>query len=151
MNAVPIIRLLQPEDAAVFDRIAPEVFDFAVRPELVAEFLRDPRHHMAVALAEQQLIGMASAVHYVHPDKPTELWINEVAVTPAYQDRGIGRQLLQALFARGRELGCVEAWVGTDHTNIAARRMYAAVGGKEQSILYVTFSLDDRPNNGDRA
>ena len=29
---------------------------------------------------EEQIVGFASAVHYVHPDKPPELWINEMGV-----------------------------------------------------------------------
>ena len=85
---------------------------------------------MAVALDGGQVVGMASAVHYVHPDKPPELWINEVGVAPAHQQQGIGQQLLRALFARGRELGCTEAWLGTEVDNVAARRLYAA-GGRE--------------------
>jgi DNA-binding MarR family transcriptional regulator len=95
------IRILGPADAAMLDKVAPDVFDHAIDPALMAEFLADPRHHLAVALAGGQVVGMASAVHYVHPDKPPELWINEVGVAPPYQRRGIGRQLLEALFAHG--------------------------------------------------
>lgn len=84
---------------------------------------------------------MASGVHYVHPDKPPELWVNEVGVSPAYQGRGLGKQLLECLFARGRELGCAEAWVGTEESNTAARSLYTAVGGREESMVYITFQL----------
>ena len=87
-------------------------------------------------------MGMASALHYVHPDKPNELWINEVGVAPAYQRRGIGKQLLKKLFDRAKELGCREAWVLTEEENSAARGLYAAVGGSQESVVYVTFDLD---------
>ncbi|HEY6618887.1 MAG TPA: GNAT family N-acetyltransferase [Steroidobacteraceae bacterium] len=106
------------------------------------EFLSDPRHHMVVALLGSQVIGMASAVHYVHPDKPPELWVNEVSVASAYRQRGIGRQLVAALFLRGRQLGCKEAWLGTEESNTAARRLYASVGGVEETMVYLTFRLD---------
>ena len=43
---------------------------------------------------------------------------------------------------RGGELGCKEAWLGTEASNTAARRLYAAVGGVEESMVYVTFELD---------
>lgn len=125
----------------MLDRVAPGVFDNPVDPRWTAEFLADPRHHMAVALLDGEVVGMASGVHYVHPDKAPELWVNEIGVAPNHQGRGLGRRLLAALFARGRELGCSEAWVGTEHGNIAARRMYAAVGGVEQSMVYITFDL----------
>lgn len=136
------IRMLGLSDTALFHRVASGVFDNAIDPRLAAEFLTDPRHHMAVALEGETIVGMASAVHYIHPDKPPELWLNEVGVAPSHQGHGIGRQLLQALFARGRALGCSEAWLGTEVDNVAARRLHAAVGGEEQPMVHVTFSLD---------
>jgi ribosomal protein S18 acetylase RimI-like enzyme len=81
-------------------------------------------------------------VHYVHPDKSPELWVNEIGVSPAYRQRGIGKQLIAALFSRGRELGCKEAWLGTEEYNTAARRLYASVGGVAQPMVYFTFGLD---------
>jgi aminoglycoside 6'-N-acetyltransferase I len=80
-------------------------------------------------------------VHYVHPDKPPELWVNEVGVAPSHQGHGIGRSLLRALFAHGRALGCAEAWLGTEESNAAARRLYASVGGEEGMMVYVSFDL----------
>jgi aminoglycoside 6'-N-acetyltransferase I len=133
--------MLGRDDAPVLERVAAEVFDQAIDPELAAEFLGDPRHHLAVAIDEGVVVGMASGVHYVHPDKPAELWVNEVGVAPAYQRRGIGRRLMLALFERARELGCAEAWVGTETTNTAARGLYAAVGGKEDAMILVSFDL----------
>lgn len=138
-----IIRVLGSDDTAVLEQVAVDVFDNEVDPRWSAEFLADPRHHLAVALDDGQVVGMASAVHYVHPDKPPELWINEVAVAPSHHHRGIGRQLLDALFARGRTLGCQEAWVLTEQNNAAARGLYGAVGGVEapEPVVMVTFAL----------
>jgi ribosomal protein S18 acetylase RimI-like enzyme/SAM-dependent methyltransferase len=135
------IRLLGPDDAAVLDSVADGVFDFAIDPRWTREFFTDPRHHLAVAIADGTVVGMATAVHYVHPDKPPELWVNEVGVAPPFRGQQIGRRLLAALFARGRALGCTEAWLGTEPDNTAARRMYAAAGGTEQEMVYVTFEL----------
>ena len=135
------IRVLGPGDASVLDRVAPGVFDHDVDARWTAEFFADARHHLAVALDAGTVVGMASAVHYVHPDKPPELWVNEVGVAPTHHRRGIGRGLLQALFARGRELGCREAWVLTEEDNVAARRLYAAMGGEESSVVMVSFEL----------
>ena len=141
MNGIPEIRLLGSADASVLNNVASGVFDNAIDTRWTSEFLADPRHHIAVALQGEQVVGMASAVHYVHPDKPPELWVNEVGVAPSYQGMGIGKRLLAALFAHGRSLGCAEAWVGTEESNVAARRLYAAAGGKEEMMVYVTFKL----------
>jgi ribosomal protein S18 acetylase RimI-like enzyme len=135
------IRVLGPDDEAVLTRVAPGVFDHDVDPVLSAEFLRDPRHHLAVALESGTVVGFASGVHYVHPDKPAELWINEVGVAPTHQRQGLGRKLLQALFARGRELGCREAWVLTSPANGAAVRLYEAVGGVDMVDPPVMFTF----------
>jgi GNAT superfamily N-acetyltransferase len=137
------IRILGPGDAAVLDRVAPDVFDHDVDARWTAEFFADPRHHLAVALDRETVVGMASGVHYVHPDKPPELFVNEVGVAPTHQGQGVGRLLMEALLARGRDLGCREAWVLTDYTNAAARRLYASVGGVDapEPTLMVTFHL----------
>lgn len=137
-------RLLRPGDAALFENAAEDVFDFAVDPRCAAEFLEDPRHHMAVAIDGGRIVGMASAVDYIHPDKPRELWINEIAVTAAHRRSGIARRLLSMLFARGRERGCLEAWVGTEHDNTAARALYRGLGGQEGSFVLYAFRLQEQ-------
>jgi aminoglycoside 6'-N-acetyltransferase I len=141
MNETIEIRVLAAADASILDHVAADVFDAAIDSALTAEFLEDPRHHLAVALANGKVVGMASAMHYVHPDKAPELWINEVGVAPPYQRRGVGRRLLEALFDHARLLGCGEAWVLTEPGNNAARRLYAALGGEEEEAVYITFQL----------
>jgi hypothetical protein len=39
------IRMLNPEDRSVFDRVVPDVFDNEIDPHWAKEFLNDPRHH----------------------------------------------------------------------------------------------------------
>lgn len=143
MNEPPTIRLLDQTEMSVLDRVAEDVFDHDIHPRWCAEFLADPRHHLAVAVLDGQVIGMASAVHYVHPDKPPELWVNEVGVSAAHQKCGIGKKLVQALIAHGRTLGCREAWVLTIESNIPARRLYASAGGREHSAILVSFPLQE--------
>lgn len=145
------IRILGPADAAVLDHVAADVFDNAIDPRWTAEFLADPRHHLAVAIADGVVVGMASGVHYVHPDKRPELWVNEVGVAPTHRNQGIGRRLLAALFECGRAVGCTQAWVGTEVSNAAARRLYQAVGGHEDAerFVLVSFEIDAAKDEGD--
>ncbi|MEO7986143.1 MAG: GNAT family N-acetyltransferase [Gemmatimonadales bacterium] len=135
------IRVLGSGDAAMLARVAPGVFDHDVDAALAAEFLRDQRHHLSVAVEDGTVVGFASAVHYVHPDKPAEMWVNEVGVAPTHQRRGLGQQLLRALFARGRALGCREAWVLTSPANGAAIRLYESVGGSDLADPPVMFTF----------
>jgi len=139
------IRVLGPDDERVLRQVAPGVFDHEVNPSLAAEFLHDPRHHLAVAIDNGSVVGFASGVHYVHPDKPAELWVNEVGVAPSHQRQGLAKRLLQTLFTRGRELGCREAWVLTSHANGPAVRLYESVGGLDMADppVMFTFRLSD--------
>ena len=136
------IKILDSGDRAVLDNVAPDVFDDALDPRLVAEFLGDGRHHLAVAVDQGQVVGFASGVHYVHPDKPSELWINEVGVAPGHQGRGIGKAVVRMLLQHGKRLGCREAWVLTDRDNQAAMRLYASAGGEQNDHVMFTFFLD---------
>lgn len=136
------IKVLRGSDAAVLDNVAQDVFDNALEPRLVSEFLADDRHVLAVAVDQGQVIGFASGVHYVHPDKPRELWINEVGVAPSHQGRGVGKAVMRALLQHAKELGCREAWVLTDRSNTAARSLYASTGGQEADGDHVMFNFE---------
>jgi ribosomal protein S18 acetylase RimI-like enzyme len=138
------VRLLGPDNRDVMSRVADGVFDRGIDPSLAVEFLSDPRHHLAAAIADGEVIGFASGVHYIHPDKPAELWINEVGVASAHQGRGIGKAVVRALLEHGRALGCREAWVLTDRTNDAAMRLYVSAGGREAPGETVMFEFDLR-------
>ncbi|MBL7989190.1 MAG: GNAT family N-acetyltransferase [Chlorobi bacterium] len=141
MKQSTTIRTLTATDAAILDSVADEVFDNEVRPKFAQEFLADPRHHIAVAMVDGVVVGIATAVHYIHPDKPPELWINEVGVAPEYQRQGIATQLMKALFALGVALGCRQAWLGTEEENTPARHLYASLGGTEETMVSITFQL----------
>lgn len=134
-------RILGPGDAAVLDHVADDLFDGTVQPALAREFLNDARHHLAVAIEDDVVVGFVSGVHYVHPDKPAELWINEVAVAPTHLRRGLAQSLLRLIFDTARSLGCSQAWVLTDRDNTAAMRLYTSVGGDPGNREHVMFEF----------
>jgi len=125
------VRLLGPADAALLANPADDVFDAAIVPGLAEEFLADARHHIAAAIVDGRIVGFASGVHYIHPDKPAQMFINEVGVAGSWQRQGLGRAVMAALLDHARQLGCSEAWVLTDDDNMAARALYAASGGSD--------------------
>jgi ribosomal protein S18 acetylase RimI-like enzyme len=135
------IRLLGAGDDAILASVAAGVFDDRVQPRLASEFLADPRHHIAVACEAGQVVGFVSAVDYVHPDKPRELFINEVGVAPTHQRQGLATRLLSAVLEAGRAAGCRQAWVLTERSNAAAMRLYGTCGGVEAPDLSVMFEF----------
>jgi ribosomal protein S18 acetylase RimI-like enzyme len=119
------IRRLGPADAASFDRVAEGVFDHAIDRDRVADYLATPGHYLIAAFADGEMVGQLAAVLHRHPDRrPTELYIDEVGVAPPFQRQGIAARLLDEAFALGREVGCAEAWLGTEPDNLPAQMLY---------------------------
>jgi ribosomal protein S18 acetylase RimI-like enzyme len=135
------IRTLGPADMALVRATPAGVFDHTPSHSLTAEFLNDPRHHLVAAIDSGQIVGFVSAVHYLHPDKPPELWINEVTVAHTHRQRGLGQQLMRATLALGRELGCHNAWVLTDHSTTPAMQLYRRAGGIEAPVPSTMFEF----------
>ncbi|MEO5759118.1 MAG: GNAT family N-acetyltransferase [Mesorhizobium sp.] len=95
-------------------------------------------------MADGVVVGQCAAVIHRHPDKASELYIDEVGVSPAFQRQGIARQMLDAIFTIGREHGCEEAWVGTEPDNLPARALYESrkePGGPAESFVMYAYEL----------
>jgi ribosomal protein S18 acetylase RimI-like enzyme len=136
------IRRVRPGDEALFRRIAAEVFDHHVVPKNLFEYLATPGHHLVVAISDGEIVGQVAAVVHRHPDgSRKEIFIDEVAVTPALQRQGIAGRMLDRMIALGRELGCQEAWLGAEPDNVPARELYARRGSQAEPVVMYTFKL----------
>lgn len=139
-----IIRIATLEDLAAMVKVGDKLFDNKIKPNRAKEFLEDPRHHLLIAYYHGKIVGIASAFHYVHPDKDPALFINEVGVIDDFQNKGIARNLVWHMKEHGKSLGCTECWVATEKSNLAAQKAYLAAGGKEdpESIVMYNFPMD---------
>jgi ribosomal protein S18 acetylase RimI-like enzyme len=138
-------------NAWLLNQVDEDVFDRTVEPELLRAFLANPANLLVVAVAEGQVVGMATGICYVHPDKPLAMFINEVGVSQRVQGQGIGKRLVSLLLDQARERGCSEAWVATELSNKPARALYEALGGvpdEENAVVYV-YPL--KGSNGEHA
>jgi ribosomal protein S18 acetylase RimI-like enzyme len=135
------VRLLGAGEARLLLTAEPDVFDKPVDRRHAEAFLADPRHHIVVAIEGGRVVGFVSAVDYLHPDKPRELFVNEVGVADRLHRRGIGARMMRAMLAHARTLGCEGAWCGTEVGNLAARGLYVAVGGVEDAPDTVIYSF----------
>src|SRR6478672_9995443 len=86
-----------------------------------------------------------SAVEVFHPDKRSELFLNEVAVMERARRRGVARALIDELKRLGRDRGCAVMWVLTDEANAPAMSLYRSTGGVWNGDVHVMFefNLDD--------
>ncbi len=63
-----------------------------------------------------------------------ELQITAVAVHPAHRRQGLALQLLEALFALGREAGAERATLEVSSTNGGAQALYARLGFQQVGV-----------------
>ena len=129
------------DDVELFDRVAEEVFDGPILPERLRHYLAEPGHVMILAIEDDVVVGQCAAVIHRHPDKVTELYIDELGTAPSHQRQGIGRRMIDAMFEWGRELGCKESWLGTELDNVAANALYRAIDGRRDTMAYYEFEL----------
>ena len=126
LGPMVILAQITPANTHLLARPAPDVFDEAIDPARLAAFAAAPGHFMAVAMDSDVTVGQIRAMVQHQPDAPPVLYIDNLAVTEAYQSRGIGRRLVQSALAWGADMGCDAAWVATELDNYAALALYSA-------------------------
>ena len=139
------IQLATENDLDAMIQVGDTLFDYPVKTNRAKEFLNDPRHHLVLAYDQDQLVGMASGFHYIHPDKDPALFVNEVSVIETHQNQKIGRSLVLFLCNYAKTaLGCHEAWIATESGNLPAQKAYLAAGGIQdpESIVLYAFDLN---------
>ncbi len=145
------VHLITQATASLLDSMDDDVFDHPINSGFLREYLSNPSNALFVAIVEGKVVGMATGLSYVHPDKPKSLFINEVGVAAHHHRQGIGTQLISSLLAWGRSMGCAEAWVATEVENLPARLFYQSTGGiedKKQSVVFVySLSAESRQEN----
>jgi ribosomal protein S18 acetylase RimI-like enzyme len=132
---------LGPNDAPLLNRVALDVFDEPVHPGRLANYLRQSGHLLVMALEGDLVVGQCAGVIHHHPDKTSELYVDEVGTASTHLRQGIATAMLEELFRWGREQGATEAWLGTELDNEAANGLYRRFGGEEDTIRYYEFKL----------
>lgn len=136
------IRRIGPADSAVLDRVAEDVFDDDIDPAKLAAYLASPLHLMVLAVDDGVVVGQTRGMIQRHPDKPTELYIDNLGVTPARKREKIATRLLDELTAWGLENGCEGAWVATETDNEPARALYALRGADPDTFVAYFYPFD---------
>lgn len=129
MAGIRIERLGRGDEERILAAAA--LFDEAPTERYVQRFLSAAGHHLLVAYEGSEPVGFVSGVEVAHPDKPVEMFLNELGVRDESQGRGVGRALVSALWELAVQRGCAGMWVLTDADNTPARRTYLAAGGIE--------------------
>lgn len=118
---------VQPSNVALLENVDPECFDEPIVMERAARCVASPDAVLVVAVADGLVVGQCLAAIHRHPDKPTELYIDDLAVAPSFRRQGVGRRLVEACLAHSRADGAEVVWVGTEPDNDVARSFYRSL------------------------
>ena len=137
------LKVADESDSKCIEEVGDSLFDHPIKLDRLNEFMADERHLLVLAYSEGNIIGMASGFTYVHPDKDTALFVNEVGVLDHLQGQGVGSSLVEFLCEHAQSIGCHEAWVATEYTNLKARAAFKKAGGTEspEIVSLITYSL----------
>ncbi|MEL7445836.1 MAG: GNAT family N-acetyltransferase [Pseudomonadota bacterium] len=125
------------ENKHLLGTIAPGVFDYPISPERLDVYLANPLNWMCVALSGNIVVGMCMCVVHLHPDKPTELYLDEIGTGDEWRRQGVARRLMQRVLDRADDEGIDEIWLGTEPDNVPARGLYESTGAKaEPAMIY---------------
>jgi len=93
--------------------------------------------HALVAVDGETLVGL---VHYLYHRSTTRLehicYLQDLFTAPARRGSGIGRALIEAVYARARADGAKRVYWQTQASNTTARRLYDEVATHHGFIVY---------------
>ncbi|MGE3302289.1 MAG: N-acetyltransferase family protein [Hyphomonadaceae bacterium] len=142
-----LIRDLRAEDKAEWLPLWRGYLDFYEHPWNAAEAddtfarLLDPAVPMFAIVAEDEagaLIGVAQCVLHLATRTPGQFcYLNDLFTAPAARKQGVGRALIEAVYARADQHGWPRVYWLTHETNTPGRALYDKVGLNRGFIQYV--------------
>lgn len=90
-----------------------------------------------VAVYEGRIVGLA---HYLFHRSTTRLrdvcYVQDLFTVEPLRGKGIGRQLILAVYEAAREAGCSRVYWQTHTTNIQGQALYDKIAGNKGFIVY---------------
>jgi len=90
---------------------------------------------MLVAINNGIVIGQVSSVIHKSIDRPSELYIDNLAISKEHRRKGIATKMLRELFKTGASKGCKQVWLAIEPENKGAKRFYQSLSLKTQKAL----------------
>jgi len=90
-----------------------------------------------VAMREDRLVGL---VHFLHHRSTTRIepvcYLQDLFTLPSERGRGVGRALIESVYAHSRSAEITRVYWQTQTTNAAGRRLYDQVAAHHGFIVY---------------
>lgn len=123
---------------AFYDRAGPTALAPAITQTLWLRFF-DPAEPVFALVAERsgQLAGLA---HFLFHRSTTRIepvcYLQDLFTDPALRGRGVGRALIEGVYARARDAGASRVYWQTRESNAAGRLLYDKVARHRGFIVY---------------
>jgi GNAT superfamily N-acetyltransferase len=123
---------------AFYGRVGPTAPSEAVTRTTWARFF-DALEPMEALVAEQggALVGLAHIIFHRNTSLiGSTCYLQDLFAAPALRGRGIGRALIEALYARAHDAGAERVYWHTHESNAQARSLYDRVAAHGGFLLY---------------
>ena len=137
MNGVRYEYITQSNQHLI-NNVLDDVFDYPIKSNSLKSFLNQKNHHLLCAFNDKnQLIGFVSFVELYHPDKDTQIFVNELSVHESYQRMKIGTYLMNQVFTYAKDQAYY-VWVATEMDNVEAIDFYLSLEPKtsQKSVFF---------------
>lgn len=131
--------LITADNASLLDHIETGVYEAPIKADFLAASLANPHQILVVAVANDVVVGKAQAYVFYFPEKPAEIYIEEIDVAKKWRRQGVASALMNAVGAEGKKHGIVEYWLVTEKDNDGARALYERTTHKEQKSVWYEF------------
>lgn len=129
-----IVRI-QRSNLALLRNVDPECFDEPIDLQRAIQCVSSADNALMVAVIDGLVIGQCLAILHRHPDKASEVYLEDLAVTPELQRLGLARSLVMACIGWGREQGATAVWVSTEPGNDVGNAFYRSLGLQERTAF----------------
>jgi len=93
--------------------------------------------HAWVAEQSGQLLGLAHFLYHRSTiQQAPSCYLQDLFTHASARGKGVGRALIEAVYATAQQAGCPRVYWQTHETNAAARRLYDAVAERSGFIVY---------------
>jgi len=138
------VKRLGPGDGHLLRDVAEDVFDDELVADRVAHFLNDDNHILIVAYLKGRVIGQLAAMVHRHLDSPSEVYIDNLGVTPLHQRQGVATKMIERMLEIAREFGCQSVWAATEIDNEVAAALYRRTGAVGETVSMFSYALTER-------
>jgi len=134
-----MIKRLGLEDLDLMKEAAGLLWEGVSCDDDLGVFLQNPYNYVYVGLIEGQVAGLSFAYRLDTFYSKPKLYLHAIDVLDDYQGRGMGRAIMERMFADGKQDGLEEVFLITQKSNEKAVALYDRCGGitcNQDDIVY---------------